>query len=220
MPRPLPNPLDGGPATGGRLAHLHLARSVVRILEASLSRRPAPHVLCQDGWMARVRLRPPGSSCQSPGEGEGPWLAGDVAAGQCPRCVPPPRRGAHAGAGPGTWPWSPRLPRGGLEEEPALSTRLCCWGFSGNIGAGLPPSPRPTSHRPGGLGIQVPPCSLLLAWGPWLLPGTLPQSGRPGGGELVSTGGRVLARLPQAPGGQGGAGGWGGGAGRLRGGGS
>lgn len=34
----------------------------------------------------------------------------------------------------------------------------------------------------------------------------------------MSTGGRVLARLPQVPGGQGGAGGWGGGAGRLRGG--
>ncbi|XP_029059335.1 coiled-coil domain-containing protein 187 [Monodon monoceros] len=73
-------------------------------------------------------------------------------------------------------------------ESGALGSSSCAWrrsphcqrdarGFFGNVGAGLSP---PDLPGPGGLGARVPALCLLLAFEPWLLPRTLPRTGRPG----------------------------------------
>nr|XP_030693966.1 coiled-coil domain-containing protein 187 [Globicephala melas] len=103
------------------------------------------------------------------------WKASVRATGK--RHLPSLGRGRHA---------DPEDARGflapsSLEEEPAPSEGRPL--TFGNVGAGLSP---PDLPGPGGLGARVPALCLPLAFEPWLLPRTLPRTGRPGAFQQVS----------------------------------
>lgn len=102
-------------------------------------------------------------------------------------CVPLPGWGDGAGEAPGAWHGSCRLPAAWRRSPHCQRDAR---GFFGNVGAGLSP---PDLPGPGGLGARVPALCLPLAFEPWLLPCTLPWTGRPGAFQQVSP----LGPLPE-----------------------